>query len=419
MGLKGNLESFFLTSILQLLHNEKKSGTLHVRNDNDEVRVILQDGSIIYAMSTNKEARLGNFLRIKGAISLEQLEICLFEGKQKKQALGKVLVEKGYITIDQLKRFIQIQVEEIIYGLFLWDKGEFFYTEAKLDLSGLVVIQLDMTKMILEAARRIDEMSVLKKQIPDPAVVFILSKKASDREAIKFAGNEREILNMIDGRRTVDDLIIESGFSKFDVYKILYSLISAGLIEKKTGPPQTLPEEFTEDDAYIAIITGYTNILQIVWKNLEPEIGKEIFVLFDECKPEVLPGQIDLFKIFDPTHSISSNISILEENLKPGTNLKNERLFLIETFNHFVLAILNRTPDILGTLRTQKMLEEIEQVLPIFSRDMKELNINNSIVEDIKKIMDPVVEQIIEKEKRKDRTSDLVSMLKKGAAFPG
>jgi hypothetical protein len=418
MGLKGNLESFFLTSILQLLHTEKKTGTLHVRNDNDEVRVILQEGNIIYAMSSNKEARLGNFLRIKGAVSLEQLEICLSEGKQKKQALGKVLVEKGLINADQLKRFIQIQVEEIIYGLFLWEKGEFFYTEAKLDLSGLVVIQLDMTKMILEAARRIDEMSVLKKQIPDPGMVYIMSKKASDREAIKFAGNERDILDMIDGRRTVDDLIIESGFSRFDVYKILYSLISAGLIVKKTEPPQTLPEEFTEEDGYIAIITGYTHILQIVWKNLEPEIGKEIFVLFDECKPEVLPGQIDLFKIFDPTHSISSNISILEENLKPGTNLKNERLFLIETFNRFVLGILNRTPDILGTLRTQKMLEEIEQVLPIFSRDMKELNINNSIVEDIKKIMDPVVEQIIEKEKRKDRTPGLVSMFKKGAASP-
>ncbi|MGE5342676.1 MAG: DUF4388 domain-containing protein [Candidatus Omnitrophota bacterium] len=418
MALRGNLKSFFLSSILQLLHNDKKTGALQLKNAEDEVQIILQDGNIIYAMSSNKEFRIGRLLRRKEIITSEQLQECLLEGKERKQALGKILVEKGFVTQEQLRQFIQQQVEEIVYGVFLWDSGHFLYKDARLDLSGMIVTFLDMTKIILESSRRIDEMSVLKKQITDDNLIFKPTSSAQHRvrnAEIKFGGKESAILTLIDGSRTVAQLIEKSALGKFDVYKILYSFISSGLIEKQEvlPPPAAPPHpEINREEEYTAIMTGYNNILQIIWQNLEPEMGKGTATLFHECKPEALPGQFDLFKNFHPGNISSVNILNLEENLKTINNIKNERLFISESFNRFILNILNRIPDILGIKSTQKMLHEIEHALPYLSTHLKNLNVKSPITEDIRKIIDTTARQILDKENKKAH-SPLFSMFKK------
>ena len=80
-----------------------------------------------------------------------------------KKALGKVLVEKGYITAENLEKLIHDQIEEIIFDLFVWDKGDFEYKDARLNLQGMVITRLNVVKLLLEASRRIDEMSIFIK----------------------------------------------------------------------------------------------------------------------------------------------------------------------------------------------------------------------------------------------------------------
>ena len=98
MSLKGNLETFFLNSILQLLSDDQKSGILQVKNQQKEVKIYFQDGDIVYATGSQHKSRLGYRLQSKGTISREKLHECLEVGQKEKKALGKVLVEKGYIA---------------------------------------------------------------------------------------------------------------------------------------------------------------------------------------------------------------------------------------------------------------------------------------------------------------------------------
>ena len=84
-------------------------------------------------------------------------------GTKRKKTLGKVLVEKGYITIKKLESIIHDQIEEIIFDLFIWEKGDFEYKDAKLNLQSMVVTKLNVVGVLLEASRRIDEMSILRK----------------------------------------------------------------------------------------------------------------------------------------------------------------------------------------------------------------------------------------------------------------
>ncbi|MBF0227329.1 MAG: DUF4388 domain-containing protein [Desulfobacterales bacterium] len=164
MPLKGTIDTISLASILQLLCNEKKTGILKINNidtnnESIEYQFFYYEGAIIFAIQSKKEARLGVLLKNKGIVTDVQLNEALDIAKEKKQSLGKSLIEKGYITFEILERFLFQQVEEIIFNLFQWKDGDFEYFDTKLNLRWLELVKLNTLKLIMDASRRIDELN--------------------------------------------------------------------------------------------------------------------------------------------------------------------------------------------------------------------------------------------------------------------
>ncbi|MCP4148838.1 MAG: DUF4388 domain-containing protein [bacterium] len=162
MALKGDIETFSPVSIFQLLANERKTGNFCISHTEKIANVFIKKGTIVYAMSNRKSARLGNILLDKGLITLKQLEEGLAVGKKQKQALGKVLVDLGYVSINELKKFIRAQVEEILLDQLALGDGHFEYNDSEMDLSGMIAINLDIMNVVMEASRRLDELAMKK-----------------------------------------------------------------------------------------------------------------------------------------------------------------------------------------------------------------------------------------------------------------
>jgi len=232
MALVGALKTFSLSTILQLLSNEKMTGILQVNNTGAEYQIFILDGYIIYAIEPLKKARLGDLLKQDGLLTENQIQECLAIAKKEKQALGKTLVKMGFISSEVLKQFLYKQVEEILFTLFLWEAGDFEFKETALNLQWLVAFKLNIMKLILDASRRVDTLSKIAKHIPDDTIVFKMSEKAKTHDRKKLNSDESNILSLIDGARTVRNIMDESGFDEFILQKILYSFIAAGLIEK-------------------------------------------------------------------------------------------------------------------------------------------------------------------------------------------
>jgi len=338
--------------------------------EEDEVKVYFQEGTVIYAISSQKEHRIGYFLKSKGMLSERDLQKCLQVGKQKKLQLGKVLVEEGYITVDDLKDVIRLQVENILYGLFLWQKGDFDYKDAKLNLSGLILTELDAMELILEASRRVDEMSILTKQIPSDKLVFRMSERVQDEEEIKLNSNEWRILSLVNGKRSVAEVIMESGYDNLGAYKILYSLVSSGLIEKTEAVEvEEVPVKKKEVSVdFPGIVTIYNDVFQVILKSLQDELGNRAFGIFDECKAKLVPDQQELFKNFELKGSIDKNVQEVSEAVKVFDDPEEGRAFLIIGFNDLLLGTLNKGADILGGQLIHGTRKEIEKVLALVDK---------------------------------------------------
>ena len=233
MPLSGNLETFHITNVLQLLHNDQKTGILNVTWKGEAIKVYIREGSIIHATKSHEKNRLGDLLIKNGIITEKQLKECLKAAKKQNTPLGKVVVEKEYATAKSLGKIIFKQAENAIFDMFFWEKGEFEYTDKTFSTQGMVVKKINIMSTILEAARRIDEMSVLKKQIPREDMVFQASDSVKDNSKIKLNPDEWSVLALVDGKLSVKQIMSESINDSFTVYQILNSLISYGSIKEK------------------------------------------------------------------------------------------------------------------------------------------------------------------------------------------
>jgi hypothetical protein len=402
MSLSGNFETFYLNSILQLLHNEKKTGVFRAKKNEDEVTIYFNDGAVIYAMGSQPESRLGNLALREGLISIENLKACLPAAKEKKQALGKYLVENDYISVEDLEKLLAKQTEKIIFNLFLWNKGDFEYKDVKLSLKGMVNVRLNVLKIILEASRRLDEISIFQKLITSDEMVFRLSEEIKDKEEIKLDASELQMLTLVDGQKTVREVFTAyssdraATHDEFTVYKILHSLITSGLVEE-SGDDQPDTETKSGEIDYSAIITVYNEVLQIACRHLETELGNKMYGILDETKSEVVSRPKDVFKGFDPHNPAATNIHSVLKAVEGYEEEKEVKALLIESFNEFAISILNKAVNIIGIQLTRDMLQEIEKILYDFKQHQFNTAAMHHFIDNINSLLQNTQKQVEDK----------------------
>lgn len=382
MNLQGDFEGLTLASILQLLCNDQKTGILTVTNGEDNIRVIFDQGTIVYATSPLKQTRLGFLLQSAGVISGQQLSKCLAYAREHKLHLGKVLVQKGYISQDTLKQYNTKQVEAILYDLLLWEKGQFEYKDARLNLTNMIVTQLNPMKLILEASRRIDELSVLRKVIPSDKLVFKMSGKVHSKEEIKLNANEWRVLSLIDGVRSVRQVVRESGYDEFAVYKIFFSVISSGLIEQRQ---EVFLTNGDGDKSLSGVLTMFNDIFKAMEKNLSSEIGDKGMDLFEEAKSALPQDFQSILLDYRIDNQKNANLQVVETalaGLDPIPEDQNE--FLITGFIAYCGLTLKKAGDILGAHPLDKVLADIEKVLDYITKYQNSSREKDRIVTDLK-----------------------------------
>lgn len=234
MAIEGSLQDVSLADICQLLAMGRKTGCLSITDRSNFGYVYFEDGRVIYASVLNRPDRLGELLVRNGVISRADLSTSMeAQAHRRGERLGQILVEKGALSEEQLHRFISLQIEEAVYHLFTWSQGSFhFDPEQRPDEEGLFLVNLAAESLLLEGARRVDEWSLIEKKVPSLDLVFSVEKDPSEEEDVELTKEQRKLLPLIDAKRTVEDLVHESGMVEFDTAKALYGLIQAGFVAR-------------------------------------------------------------------------------------------------------------------------------------------------------------------------------------------
>jgi len=232
MAIKGSLKEASLADVCQLLALGIKTGRLAVADGSRLGQIFFDRGRIIYARIVNQRDRLGDLLQRAGLVSRAQLEeVVRDQSGSPERRLGELLVERRIIDRDQLVQYVRLQIEEAIYQLFTWSRGNFHFTVDEPPDTDILV-SINPESLMLEAARRVDEWSLIEQKIPSLDLVFQVDHERLDAAGVELTPEQQVVAPLCDGSLSVTQLVEETALSEFVVGKALFGLIQAGFAHR-------------------------------------------------------------------------------------------------------------------------------------------------------------------------------------------
>jgi hypothetical protein len=256
--LTGNLAAFRLPAVLTFLSNTRASGTLTAANEGNAARFYFADGALIFAGTNQESLRLGAVLMRRRKITREQRDRIDALMQRGGGQFGSLAVREGAVSDEQLRDFLKVQVSEIVYDAFVWDRGTFSFTRDAELPAHAVTISIDLANLIMEGARRIEEWAQCVALLPDKDMVLRVVARPRD-EKITLTADEWKILFLINAQRTLEDLARDAEEDPVAVYRVVYGLLSNQLIEPVNAPPSddgtVPPSDEPLEDATVRQIT--------------------------------------------------------------------------------------------------------------------------------------------------------------------
>ena len=148
------------------------------------------------------------------------------------RTLAQVLSQSELMDTEALEPLMAMQVEEAIFHLFSWGNGAFHFDPDQTLAETMPRVSMNAEALLLEGARRVDEWGQIQKKIPSTDLIFGMVDDPPDEAEAELTKDQTKVLALLDGERTVDDLIKASGLLDFDTSKALFGLLVAGFIER-------------------------------------------------------------------------------------------------------------------------------------------------------------------------------------------
>jgi len=245
-ALAGDLDAISMSEILEMLAEQGQSGILRVVNTetNARIEIFFRNGRVDFAAAVGvaDEFLLGRFIVDDGDLAPEKLEQVLAARAKSTAAVplfGADLIARGLITRDALGRAMVRQTSELAYEALRWRRG-FFQFRRTDELSLLArdaALEINVDRMLLEGYRRVDEWRIIEREISNFDEVFVRNDhKITDTPRGTFTRDELAVLEQIDGRQSVRDVVRKLRMGSFDVSKMFFRLRRARLIRRRVPP---------------------------------------------------------------------------------------------------------------------------------------------------------------------------------------
>jgi Mrp family chromosome partitioning ATPase len=127
----GTLDELVVNDIHKLLEVQEKSGVLHYKNDVYRFEVLFRKGKIIDVDWVNRpvEKRLGTLLVQSEKITKQQAQIALAKHQSASARLGQVLLQLGFLSVEELAGPLKLHFQENIRELHKCHCAEFHFEE--------------------------------------------------------------------------------------------------------------------------------------------------------------------------------------------------------------------------------------------------------------------------------------------------
>jgi hypothetical protein len=154
--------------------------------------------------------------------------------------VGNIFLDQGQIVHAEVGG---LKGEEAVYEISIWPDGDYQFEPDGTTLPS-PTIDKPNTNLLLEAARRMDEWTILSKRIRSTRMIPVFA--GTDQGGVSFNPGEWDVVKKIDERRSLEGIALAIDRSPFEVAKIAFGLIGSRIIEMREHAPFLEPERLSK-----------------------------------------------------------------------------------------------------------------------------------------------------------------------------
>ena len=344
MALEGKIKDFGIAEILQLIGQQQKTGTLTIAKKKAKVDIAFQEGMIVSIDidSQKKRGAIGELLVKASLITREQLKQALKIQEETLGQLGNIFLKLGNINKEILSNALAIQIHERIYQILQWKEGKYQFNPGTINGYDQFLPPLNLEHILMDVLQMMDEWPAIREKISSFNLVFQKTpgKKMEEAKRIKFFPEEKKIYNLVDGTKTVQEIIDQSLLGKFITSKSFMNLWDKNYIEKagvKDFSLETKSEKRTFSWIYSLLSYGGLAVLAIILLVYLRTNLNNIFPLYQIWGKGVGFPQDYLIKVQKEEASNALEIYRLENDRYPETleELLRARILPEKSFHYF------------------------------------------------------------------------------------
>ena len=310
--LEGDLASVSVEEILELFFVSAKPATLYLFSDEKEGMVCCANGGVVWAKVRGYGEAFGGLLLKAGLITEDVLARALNDQQTRfgDKKLGEILVLAGAITPDDVKRTLINQVTSAVYELIVWEEGSFRVEEGLPVIPAFLDPPLDGITVLMESAHRSGEQTTLHLEFPDmEAVPRLVSAQPTDE--FTLAADEWRILTLINGKRSLREIITLSHLGNFEALEVLHNLHKSGMF--------TLHSRVKNEPGTILVFDSDEDSRSLI-EHVLLKKSKSVYQArsLEEAEKLVVRNQISII-LLDPmmVSDLKSAISTFRSRVKP------------------------------------------------------------------------------------------------------
>ncbi|HET6146345.1 MAG TPA: DUF4388 domain-containing protein [Polyangia bacterium] len=245
-ALSGDLAAITISEVLSWLQEKGLTGCLRMVGGDARVELYLRRGRVDFAaaVGVGEDLLLGRFAVEQGALTPEALTAVLdarARALTPPRLFGVDLVARGLLTESQLQAAMARQTSEVVYETLRWTQGRFSFQAvaqaAFPEVARSAALSLSVDGLLLEGFRRVDEWRVIEREIDDFDLIFVPNEaKLAEVARGQLTSDEIAVLEFVNGRTPVKEIIRALRMGSFDVSKILFRLLRTRLIRRRVAP---------------------------------------------------------------------------------------------------------------------------------------------------------------------------------------
>jgi hypothetical protein len=228
---QGRLDQEDVADVVQQLGVARFTGRLRLERPDVRLTLTVDDGRLVFALSSDADDRLGPRLLRRGAITLRQMEDATRAMRPGKR-FGTVLIEMGFLAPKELVRGVVDQTRDIILHAFRWISGEYRLEEGRVAGED-ITLNMITPQLLLDGISQLDSWTRIESgcgglatrygRVPGSDALF---------KQLTLDVDQAELLRAVDGLRDVEALCALSALNHFEVCRNLWAFRVIGLVRR-------------------------------------------------------------------------------------------------------------------------------------------------------------------------------------------